>query len=351
MKKTKILALFLSCAMLVTLFTGCGGGESYGKVDGKTLDSDLYNMVATAVMYQNFYGVSDKQTIRDALAETSEDGTTLESQIKDECLYQVKRFFAVENLAKEHNIELTDADRATIEENKNADIEQAGGRAKFVESLKQSNMTEEVYDYINENNTLANKLYTAVYSEGGVHAVAEDEIISDMTGNCIRVVHILIQAQQNSTDFAEKKAKAEATLARVNAGEDFTALIKEVNEDPGMTSQPDGYVFDKQGYTMDTSGSQMVTEFTEASWALQVGQNSGLVQTSYGFHIIKRLPLDDAYIRENMDTYYPYYANMSFSWELAQTIETLPAETNEAYDKIDMVSFFPEVSTSTTPAQ
>ena len=78
---------------------------------------------------------------------------------------------------------------------------------------------------------------------------------------------------------ADAKKKAEDVLAKVNAGQDFDALIAEYNDDPGATDE--GYTFAKDG--------SMVPEFEEASFALEIGQTSGLVETSYGYHIIKRL--------------------------------------------------------------
>ena len=344
MKKTRILALILTCAMFVTL-AGCGT-TSYGTINGKDIDSALFDSAAKSAMSQYLSNGYDEASLRDMLSKEDENGQTGAEAIKEYCLESVKQMYAIEVMAEDHNIKLTDDDRNTIAEEKTSFIEQAGGRAAFVESLTSSGMTEEVFDRMQEISALQKKLSTAVFSKGGVHEVTTEEIVADMTTNCVRVVHILIQAQANSTDFAEKKAKAEATLARVNAGEDFNALIQEVGEDPGMTSNPDGYVFDNQGYTMDESGSQMVAEFTEASVALAVGQTSGLVQTDYGFHIIKRLPLDEAFIVERLDTYYPVYASMAFSMELAQVVAELKVETNDNYKNLDMASLIPKQTTT-----
>ena len=83
---------------------------------------------------------------------------------------------------------------------------------------------------------------------------------------------------------AETLAKANEVLEKAKNGEDFDALITEYNEDPGMTSNPDGYYFGK---------GQMVEPFENAAYALADGEISGLVETDFGYHIIKRLPIDD----------------------------------------------------------
>ena len=338
MKKNRILALILSCAMLVAL-AGCGGAD-YGTINGKAIDADIFDAAATNAMASYLSNGYDEQSLRDMLAKEDESGVTGAQAIKEYCLESVQQIIGVELMAEEHNIKLTSAEKETLAEEKATYIEQQGSRAKFVETLKASGMTEEAFDKLQETGALQRKIVSAIFGKGGVHEVSEEEIITDMTGNFVRVVHILVQAQANSADFAEKKAKAEAALARAKAGEDFTALINEVNEDPGMTSQPDGYVFDNQGYTLD--GSQMVTEFVEGAWALPVGGVSELVQTDYGFHIIKRLPLDDSYIKANIDSYYSYYAGMAFNMELAQLMAELDIKTNSSYDNLDMASFIPK---------
>lgn len=85
---------------------------------------------------------------------------------------------------------------------------------------------------------------------------------------------------------AQKKqaeAKAQEVLAKLNAGEDFDTLMNEYCEDPGLAESPDGYVFTR---------GQMVAPFEKAAFAMEENEVSGLVPTDYGYHIIKRVPLN-----------------------------------------------------------
>lgn len=78
----------------------------------------------------------------------------------------------------------------------------------------------------------------------------------------------------------EKKTKAQEILNRAKAGEDFAALAKEFSEDPGSK--------EKGGLYEGVVKKQMVPEFEAAALALQPGQIAPeLVQTNYGYHIIK----------------------------------------------------------------
>lgn len=84
--------------------------------------------------------------------------------------------------------------------------------------------------------------------------------------------------------FAEILPKAEEVLAKVEAGEDFDALMETYGEDTGMQSEP----AKTQGYAICEGLSKFVPEFQEAAMALEnVGDVSGLVKTSYGYHILQ----------------------------------------------------------------
>jgi hypothetical protein len=86
-------------------------------------------------------------------------------------------------------------------------------------------------------------------------------------------------------DPAPKRLLAQQILDRAKAGEDFAKLANEFSQDPGNKGA-DGKP--KGGLYQDVPKGQMVTAFEKAALALKPGEISpGLVETDFGFHIIK----------------------------------------------------------------
>ncbi len=93
--------------------------------------------------------------------------------------------------------------------------------------------------------------------------------------------HILIKAEEDegAERLAEKRQRAEDILAKAKAeGADFAELAKEFSEGPSAPGGGDIGFF---------SRGQMVPPFENAVFAMQEGDVSEVVQTRFGFHIIK----------------------------------------------------------------
>ncbi|MBX3226629.1 MAG: peptidylprolyl isomerase [Labilithrix sp.] len=100
----------------------------------------------------------------------------------------------------------------------------------------------------------------------------------------VPVRHILVKGDKEKADeLAAAKTKAEGILERVKKGEDFAKLAQEFSEDPGSK--------DKGGQYPGEQVENFVPEFKKSVEGLKPGElDQQLVQTSYGYHIIKRDP-------------------------------------------------------------
>ncbi|MDQ3179286.1 MAG: peptidyl-prolyl cis-trans isomerase [Acidobacteriota bacterium] len=92
-------------------------------------------------------------------------------------------------------------------------------------------------------------------------------------------------AEHPEFDPKEKRATAEQILSRAKAGEDFVKLANEFTQDPG-NKNPKGEL--QGGLYKDVPKGQMVPAFEQAALSLEPGKIAdSLVETPYGFHIIK----------------------------------------------------------------
>jgi hypothetical protein len=113
------------------------------------------------------------------------------------------------------------------------------------------------------------------------------------SGNEVRVFqHILFGAGQTATPKAKAAARkqAEATLGRIKGGADFGKLASELSTDPGSKRD--------NGYLPPARRGQFVPPFDSAGWALGPGGLSGVVETQFGYHLIRRPAIED--VRERL---------------------------------------------------
>jgi peptidyl-prolyl cis-trans isomerase C len=97
----------------------------------------------------------------------------------------------------------------------------------------------------------------------------------------VHASHILIRTTDQADAAAKAKAKAQADdlLAQLKKGADFADLAKKFSQDPGSAQNGGDLGFFNKG--------QMVPAFEQAAFGLKPGQTSGVVETPFGFHIIR----------------------------------------------------------------
>ena len=106
---------------------------------------------------------------------------------------------------------------------------------------------------------------------------AQDSLKEKMKATDAEVDAYIASHPELDTD-KKKRAEAEDVLKRLRAGEDFAKLAKEFSTDGSK---------DKGGDLGWFGHGDMVPEFEKAAYALKPGEISDIVQSKFGFHIIK----------------------------------------------------------------
>ena len=176
--------------------------------------------------------------------------------------------------AKKEGISVTAEELSKIIDNL---ITQSGlSKENFDKTLEEQNLTIEfLKDYYEKQliiNNLLNKTVISkiIVSSSDVEKYYNNNKEEFITPEQIRVRHILV----NSIEEAEE------ILEELNKGADFIELAKEKSTCPSAAQGGDlGYF----------ARGQMVKEFEDAAFALEVGEISPVVETQFGYHIIKLL--------------------------------------------------------------
>ena len=196
------------------------------------------------------------------------------------------------------------------------------------EYIAKLGMRRETYDRVARSNYLYQNLYELYNTEGSaLFASDEDLAVYAAEQNYITADHILLATKNMTTgealtdeQKAEKKALAEELVEKLNSytGDDiasyFAELADEYSEDPGRESHPTGYT--------------MVQEFEDAAYALSEGEVSEVVESSFGYHILLRLPLDKSAAADEVRE--EYFTNF-----IAEQVDAAAMATSADCDKLD----------------
>ncbi len=166
------------------------------------------------------------------------------------------------------------------------------------------------------------KVYTDVLqTKFGYHIIKVTEKHERIPA--IQASHILIDFKNDAgeLDTIAAKSKIDSILALARKGEDFAKLASEFSEDPGSKEKGGDLGFFER--------RQMVKEFDEAAFNLDVNQISDVVKTNFGYHIIK-LTAKKPYpsFEEDKDNLKKIFERQSYQVKHDEFIDSLAAKYN-----------------------
>ncbi len=205
-------------------------------------------------------------------------------------LYEIKCDVATELLALIHSVQMSEEYKKEFVDGVILDTMSTYNgtdSVSYPEALAIFNMTDLFFRQLQENSVLQTLIYNECFSpESGEEYASEENILSHIHEDYIRIKHILVStADLDETEKAAAKKKAEEILAFARQGESFEELIVLYSDD-----SMDPYV----GYYI--THDDTVVELEERGFEMPEGTVSDLVESPYGYHIIKKYPLDDEYV-------------------------------------------------------
>lgn len=302
------------------------GAETVLTVNGDAVAADeysgymLYNMQYYASMYAQM-GLTDLWSNEDMAKSL---GASMPEAAEQQAIYArvVMQKFNELGLKLSYNEQ---KEMASVRRNSIANTT----KDAYLNQIAQFGFSDQTYQnfmYISQCYQALNDYY---FGENGVNTPSDEDIQKYYEDNYITAKHILIttvdpaSGETKRTD-EEAKKEAQSILDRINAGEDFDTLMNQYSEDTGLSNNPNGYTF--------TEG-QMVTEFYDGAKALAEDEVSELVKSSYGYHIIKRVKLDDSQL-DNFKSDIVSAISGSMDELLKQWIDEAQVETTDLYSSI-----------------
>ncbi len=350
----KFLTLMLAAVIVIGCFAGCSPSykeDTVMTVNGTEVSFDEYcYWLGYSVSYlQYVYSSYTGSTVVDWDATSPFDQTMTNYQW---CVTNAKetiiRSCIVENEFNEKGLSLSDEAKAELDETMTgAAVNWCGEGAtqdQLREYLKSVNINYDYYKKNLEMNLISNALFAELYGENGEKLSEEDVLKYADENGYVNANHILIMTVDETTNealpdavveqnaqlaqdiatelqgitdpdelmsrFAELKAEyCDDLKYRVKCSGCSTVFGIHKNQyDAGELSCPEcGTVNEASSFTYSDNADgylfaegTMLSEFYEACLALSEYQVSDPVKSSYGYHIIVRLPID---VAKNVTSY------------------------------------------------
>ena len=257
-------------------------------IDGQEITWEVYfYMIYSAIAeYVNQMGQLPEDFSM-ALTEEATLGDAFKANAESYLLY----YAATAAEAARRGITVSEEAEAGLQEAWAQLCEEDGSEEALLERLNGNGVTKNSVFYFARIDAMCEDLANDVFGDGSsvTNEQAEEWAAAN---NMVRAKHILLLTQDLSDEEkAERRTEMEGILAELQAlvgdnaalEERFTQIMLEKSEDTGLTVFTDGYVF---------GTGEMVAEFEEAAFALEPYGLSDIVETSYGYHILLKLPMD-----------------------------------------------------------
>ncbi len=270
---------------------------------------------------------------------SNEEGVTKGEAILNLALEECFAMAWVVDWGKKNGIELTDEDRALIDEDIATVSEQYGGYENFIAAIKESGLTEEEFYANSEFSLLYEKAITVLTAEGGDYEISSDEINKYFAENFVAVKHIYVNnvaemneegtyVQISSETYDEKMQKADSMENALKNGEDFD-LLYAMSDDGMQAAYPNGMVI--------TTGDVASVDYEKACFSLKVDEWKRVDIPMYGIYFIKRVAVPEDLGAQRLAEV-PYYMRADVQHKIWEDHQDEFIVNFDLVDKIDVAA-------------
>ena len=255
---------------------------------------------------------------------------TVGEYLKQQAVEELKILTAVERIAEDNNISLSDEDYEELEENKEEVISNVGGKSEFKKLLRKNNITEAAYDKFYYINKLYDKVFEELYSSGKKNDLTTEEKESakeEYFEKYLKIQQIVLAkidvstgSDLSDTIINQKETLANSILTEAINGADFEDLIIKYSEEAQ----------EKGNNTYYYAKGDLLENIESVVVGLGTGSISDVIETDYAFHIVKRLELDDS----KLENYYDIVRNNKLVDDIQDMIEDYKIFYENSYKKI-----------------
>ena len=228
-----------------------GDGTIAAMVNGEPIQMADYQREATQA---RSFLMSDPK-FSASTAEGQQALQTINNQVLESLIGEA----LIRQYAQKNGLTITDTE---LNQSLDSLIKDMGGDQEFEKALAARGLTREMFTATQRTQLLGNKVRDAVTTD------------VPQTMEQVHARHILVQTPD----------QAAQALNRLNKGEDFAKVAREVSQDPSTASAGGDLGWFPRGL--------MVPEFEQAAFNLKPNELSPAIQTQFGYHIIQVLEKD-----------------------------------------------------------
>lgn len=321
MKWMKKIASGALALLMAASLTACGGDTSWAyRSENATVTSGMYVGLSIQALNSAF-AVDGYDSSKSPFKQDLEgkDGT---QWIQDKAAELSREYLAVEEKFQEMGLSFTDEEESSFNNN----VELYWTTLRMSSTYEGEGCSKESFTKILRNSAKKNKIFEAVYGEGGEKEVPVDELKTIFTTDYAKGTYITVSLTDSDgnaltgADLIAKKDEAQKLLDRINGGEDIEKVKAEYNGTD--VSEDSSVVMSRSNENLSTVGSAIVKG--------KAGDTGMVTDDKYAYVYLVQDPLSGETFEKYRSTVLQNLKSDEYDELVAQWASGLSVETNSA---------------------